>query len=109
MRDLCIAISELENSLEERYGVSLNEAMVMCCIGSDKVAAGDISKATGIRSSNLSKVLRSIEEKGLITRAFGDNDKRQIYFTLTTEAIDRLHALKCDGVRIPDMLKSFFE
>ena len=109
MRELYLAISRLENGLVEKYGVSLNEAIVMCCIGSDKVAAGDISQATGIKSSNLSKVLRSIEKKGLITRSFGDNDKRQIYFTLTPEAIGRLEVLKCDGIPIPDMLKSFFK
>ena len=108
LRDLCKAISELEGSLVEIYGVSLNEAMVMCCIGGDKVAAGEIAQATGIKSSHLSKVLRSIEGKGLITRAFGDKDKRQVYFTLTPEAINRLNSLKCSGLPVPDLLKGFF-
>ncbi|MCF0203448.1 MAG: winged helix DNA-binding protein [Bacteroidaceae bacterium] len=109
MRELCKAISELEDSLVDIYGITLNEAMVMCCIGSENIAAGDISQAIGMKSSHLSKVLRSIEEKGLITRAFGDKDKRQIYFSLTPEATSRLCTLKCDGIPIPDMLKTFFK
>ena len=71
----------------EIYGISLNEAMVMCSIGSRKVAAGEISQITGFKSSHLSKVLRSIEDKGFLIRDFGDKDKRQIYFSLTTEAM----------------------
>ena len=33
MRVLFKALSELETRLIEQYGVSLNEAMALCCIG----------------------------------------------------------------------------
>ena len=35
MRELFKALSELETRLMEQYGVSLNEAMALCCIGGD--------------------------------------------------------------------------
>lgn len=92
----------------EIYGISLNEAMVMCCIGSSKVAAGEISQITGFKSSHLSKVLRSIEDKGFLVRDFGDRDKRQIYFSLTTEAMQCMGKLKCEGLPVPQLLTDFF-
>ena len=108
MRELYKAITELEDSLMEIYGISLNEAMVMCSIGSRKVAAGEISQITGFKSSHLSKVLRSIEDKGFLIRDFGDKDKRQIYFSLTTEAMQCMEILKCEGLPVPELLSEFF-
>ena len=77
MRELYKAITELD------------EAMVMCSIGSRKVAAGEISQITGFKSSHLSKVLRSIEDKGFLIRDFGDKDKRQIYFSFISHSQQR--------------------
>ena len=109
MRELCKAISCLEDSLMTAYGVSLNEAMVLCCISGERATAGYISQATGIKSSHLSKVLRSVEEKDIITRAFGDKDKRQVYFTLTQEAAELINSIKRVGIPIPELLKPFFD
>lgn len=108
MRDICSAISELETSLVDMYDLTLNEAMVMCSIGSEKVAAGEISSRTGLRASHLSKVLRALEEKNYLTRDFGDKDKRQIYFSLTDEALQCLDRLKNEGLPIPEYLEDLF-
>ena len=48
MRDLLKGLSELENRLEETYGVSLNEAMVLCSVGAETVTAGTIISCTGL-------------------------------------------------------------
>ena len=66
MRELFKALSELETRLMEQYGVSLNEAMALCCIGGDTLTASVISENTGLSASHTSKVIRSIEEKELI-------------------------------------------
>lgn len=44
MRELFKALSELETRLIEQYGVSLNEAMALCCIGGDTLTASVISE-----------------------------------------------------------------
>ena len=85
MRELFKALSELETRLMEQYGVSLNEAMALCCIGGDTLMASVISEKTGLSASHTSKVIRSIEEKELIVRNLGDKDKRQMHFTLSTK------------------------
>ena len=83
MRELFKALSELEANLIEQHGVSLNEAMALCCIGGDRLTASAISEHTGLSASHTSKVIRSIEDKELIVRSLGDKDKRQMYFTLS--------------------------
>ena len=62
MRDLIRALSELETRLEETYGITLNEAMVLCAVGKEIVSAGDVTSRTGMTSSHASKTIRSVED-----------------------------------------------
>ena len=98
MRELFKALSELETRLMEQYGVSLNEAMALCCIGGDTLTASVISENTGLSASHTSKVIRSIEEKELIVRNLGDKDKRQMHFTLSDKGHECLEALKANEI-----------
>lgn len=109
MRDLFLALSELESQLTNKYGISLNEAMVLCSVGEDKVAASGIVERTGLTASHASKVISSVEKKGFLHRHLGEKDKRQMYFTLTDEARDCLDAVKNTGVEIPDLLLPLFK
>ena len=84
----------------EQYGVSLNEAMALCCIGGDTLTASVISENTGLSASHTSKVIRSIEEKELIVRNLGDKDKRQMHFTLSDKGHECLEALKANEIEI---------
>ncbi len=108
MRELFKALSELETRLIEKHGVSLNEAMALCCIGGDTLTASIISEHTGLSASHASKVIRTIEEKGLIIRSLGDKDKRQMYFTLSGKGCECLKALKENEIEIPELLKPLF-
>ena len=101
MRDLLKGFSELENRLEETYGVSLNEAMVLCSVGAETVTAG-------MTSSHASKVIRSVEDKGLLARKLGEQDKRQMYFTLTRKGKACLENIKEQGVEVPEWLAPLF-
>lgn len=75
MRELFRALSELESRLMQSHGVSLNEAMVLCAIGKERVAASTIVERTGLTPSHASKVIRAVEERNLLVRALGE--KRQ--------------------------------
>ena len=83
MRDLLKGLSELENRLEETYGVSLNEAMVLCSVGAETVTAG-------------------------MARKLGEQDKRQMYFTLTRKGKNCLERIKEQGVEVPEWLAPLF-
>ena len=53
----------LEARLLEQYGVSLNEAMVLCSISGETVTAGTIVERTGLTPSHASKVISLVEKK----------------------------------------------
>lgn len=109
MRELFTALSDLESRLMDTYGVSLNEAMVLCSIGNERVSAGVVIERTGLSASHASKVLGAAEKKGFLTRVLGEQDKRQMYFTLTEEAENVLTRIKDHGVEVPDVLLPLFK
>ena len=108
MRDLMKALSELEAQLEAAYGITLNEAMVLCSVGDEMVSAGDITSCTGMTSSHVSKIIRSVEEKGLLLRKLGESDKRQMYFVLTRKGKNCLGRIKEKGIEPPEWLDPLF-
>ena len=109
MRDIYKALSIFETAFEKVYGISLNEAMVLCALreaGKEimfaRMRAGEFEE---MAPSHTSKVIRAVEDKGLIRRALGEVDKRQMYFSLTEAGKKRLNELDLDKVEIPEMLK----
>ena len=108
MRDLVRALSELEGNLANSYRMSLNEAMVLCCIGDNKLTASTISHQTGLLPPHTSKTISSIEKKSLVKRYLGEQDKRQMYFKLTAKGKELLCRLKENGIEIPISLQPFF-
>ena len=109
MRDLFQALAQLENSLLSGYGLTLNEAMVLCSIAGETVTAGAIAERTGLTSSHASKVIRAAERKGLLVRSLSEQDKRQMCFALSEAGEDRLRHIREQGVDVPVLLRSFFE
>ncbi len=108
MHELVRAVAELELQLQDRYALSLNEAMVLCCLGSDTLTASNISENTGLLPSNMSKILRSVEVKGLVTRSLGETDRRQMRFTLTEQGRERLQKIRAEEIEIPEFIKPLF-
>ena len=107
MRDLYRSLALLETRLSETYGLSLNEAMVLCSSGEETVMAGVVVERTGLTASHASKMIRSVEEKGLLVRTLGEKDKRQMYFALTDKAKEKLEDIRKHGIEIPDLLLPF--
>ncbi len=58
--------------------------------------------------SHASKVIRSVEDKGLLARKLGEQDKRQMYFTLTRKGKACLENIKEQGVEVPEWLAPLF-
>ena len=104
MRDIYKALAGFEAQFEEVYGLSLNEAMILCALqeAQKEMTSTDLSARTEMGTSHTSKVIRTVEEKGLIKRALGETDKRQMYFSLTPK---QLEAINLEKVEVPEMLK----
>lgn len=109
MRELFQTLSSLESSLQERYGLSLNEAMVLCSVGHETATAGTIVERTGLTPSHASKIISQAERKGLLLRKLSESDRRQMCFTLTAKAYGCLQAIREQGIEIPKLLQPLFD
>lgn len=106
IRDVYRAITEFEAQFEKRYGLGLNEGSLLCALReTERLSSGDIAKQLNLTQSNASKVIRAAENKGLIQRRLGDDDKRQMYFSLTPEGERCLTQLQCCDIEVPAVLK----
>ena len=111
MRDIYKAISLFEFEFEKAYGLSLNEAMVLCSLeeASGKgLTSTTIAERTEMTPSHTSKVIRMVEKKKFVKRAVGEIDKRQMYFCLTGSGRKILELLDREDIRVPELLKPVF-
>lgn len=109
MCDLMHAMAQMEKQLTESHGLTLNEAMVICCIAGDTPTATEICGETGLIASHCSKIIKSVEKKGYINRVPGTTDRRQMLFSLTPEGEAVVEALKETPVEVPKLLRPLFE
>lgn len=105
LRDINRAMNELEEQMNDKYEVGLNEAMVLCSLSDAKLSATEIAEKTGMTASHCSKMIKSVEIKKLIERQLGKTDKRQMYFKLTKVGKEKLAEIKCNSLVLPDILK----
>jgi DNA-binding MarR family transcriptional regulator len=104
IRDIYRSIREFEIEFQQKHGLCLNEGMLLCSLGSSKLSSGEIAEKLGLTNSNASKVIRAIEDKGLIERILGEGDKRQMYFRLTVTGEDMLREIGCEDRRIKNII-----
>lgn len=105
IRDVQRSIIAFEQRFVKRYGICLNEGMLLCSLHkSERLSSGELGELLGLTPSNTSKVIASVEEKGLITRILGTTDKRQMYFALTEKGRGKIASICCEEVEIPEFL-----
>lgn len=102
IRDIQRAVHEFEMHFEKRYGISLNEGMVLCSLKNEEpLSSGRLCELLGLTASNTSKVIRNVEKKGLVVRVLGEEDRRQMYFSLSEKGRNLIENLRCGEVEIP--------
>ena len=111
MREVFRAMSSFETAFEKVYRITLNEAMILCILkdATERMTATNLSKSTDLSPSHTSKMLRILEEKGLIVRELGNEDRRQMYFPLSSTGKQRVSELEVDKVEMPELLKPLFK
>ncbi len=108
IRDLQRAVNQFETAFEKRYGICLNEGMVLCSLANaERICPGRLGELLGLTPSNTSKVLRSVESKGLVLRELCCKDRRQMYYSLTPKGRELLASVDCHEVEIPEILRKW--
>ena len=84
IKDVYKALYTFEKEFSEGFGMTINEAMLLCCMKDGKERpANEIAEFIGLSNSRVSKIITSVEEKGWIVRAMGAEDKRKMIFSLS--------------------------
>lgn len=110
IRDLARAVADFEQQFERRYGLSLNEGVLLCRLcRHETLTSGEIADSLQLSCSNASKVIRSVEQKGLVCRKLGDEDKRRMLFSLTPEGRRELERLKVCSVEPPELIRQWLQ
>lgn len=100
----------LENEINQKYGLTLNEAMLLCSLSEkEQLTSTEIAEEMGLSCSNTSKVIKSVEDKGMILRSLGVQDKRSMLFSLTEEGKKKLSGMSICTKSMPESLKRLFD
>ena len=108
MNTLC-RIREVSRAIAEEYRLSMNEGVLLSCLARHgELSSGEIAEMLRLTCSNTSKVIRSVEGKGFVIRKLGEEDKRQMYFSLTEKGRGLLGSINCEEIETPELLKTLF-
>ncbi len=94
IKDIYKALYQFEKTFAEVHDITINEAMLLCCLKDGETkSAGMICEYIGLSNSRVSKVITAVENKGYIRRNINKNDKRQMFFSLTEEGMEKARTM----------------
>ncbi len=108
LRDIFRSIREFEISFQENHDLCLNEGMAVCSLKYGRMSSSDLAEKLGLSASNMSKVIKSVEDKGLVQRIMGKEDRRQMYFALSKQGEEKLQELCTSEAFIDEVLASIY-
>ena len=76
IKDIYKILYQFEKNFSEVHAITINEAMLLCCL-----------------NSRVSKVITSVENKGFIRRNINKEDKRQMFFSLTPKGKEKIQQM----------------
>lgn len=109
LQGLIQAMDIFEKNFLEVHGLNLKEGMLLCCIAEQQLTASDIACKIDLTNSNCSKVIKSVEQKGLIERSFGIVDKRKMFFVLTVVGKEKMTEISMKKLDVPEILSKYIE
>ena len=106
LRDINRAIAELEHQFSQRFDLNINEAMLLCTLKEKgELSSGAVAEALGLSASNASKVIASTEKKNLISRNLCKEDKRQMFFSLSSIGKEKIETMRNEQIDLPEILR----
>lgn len=103
------AVSRLEETIRESYGVTLTEALCLCSVGGGCASAGYLGDEVSLSPSRLSRILSALETKGLLERRRREDDKRSWDLVLTREGTELLLRMQAGEIELPEELRLLAE
>ncbi len=105
IKDIYKALYSFEKDFAENNQITINEAMLLCCMKDEKAkSANEITEYIGLSNPRVSKIIQTVEEKGLIARRMGVDDKRKMIFSLTEEGKNKIREMKDSKIQLNEIL-----
>ncbi len=106
IREIHRLICGLEESMQQSCGVGFNEGMLLCTLSHEgRCSSGRVAELLGLSASNASKVIASVEKKGLVGRIVDQGDRRRMLFALTPHGERCMERIKCDPAQAEELLE----
>ena len=97
IKDTVRAIHELEQQIKRSHGLTLNEGLCLCCVSKVSNSPGDCARQMGLSASRVSRIIGSLERKGLLERSSLPDDRRSTELAITDRGWQRLQDLRDSG------------
>jgi len=85
VKDVMASVVELEAQLRRQTGLSLNQAFALCCLARGPLGAGALADEVRIHGASLSRIIKSLHQRGLIVQEMHGEDSRQKVLSLSGE------------------------
>jgi len=89
VKDIVATIVQLDASLRKETGLNLNQAFVLCCLAKGPLNAGALADELRVHGASLSRIIKTLSNKGYIYRKLDSGDSRQKVLALTEEGEQR--------------------
>ncbi|SHE50263.1 MarR family winged helix-turn-helix transcriptional regulator [Dysgonomonas macrotermitis] len=110
LKDIYKALYIFEKEFAEKNSITINEAMLLCCLKDGKPkAANQLCEFVGLSNSRVSRIITTVEDKGYIAREMGTTDKRQMIFSLTDTGVQKVKEMQeqnIDFSKLTNQIKS---
>jgi len=103
LKEIYKVIYNLEAKVQTELGLTINECIMLCTLQERGKSASELSECISQSKSRTSKILSSMEKKGLIERDFDKADKRKTNFKLTAKGLEKSGELACSNIEIPEI------
>lgn len=90
-----------ERILKKELGLSINEALSLCSLEKGSQNSNELAHDLGISLSRISRILNTLERKGLVRREIAAEDKRKVIFSLLPAGKKRLADLRRKKLQFP--------
>lgn len=103
------AIARMYNQQASKHDITMSMGFVLLNIHSEGTPATKIAPLMGLEARSLSRLLKSMEEKGLICREADATDKRMVRIVLTKEGKKKKERSRETVLRFNEAVRSHVE
>ena len=89
VRHLWHKIARMYNQKANEYGITISIGFILLNIDKEGTPSTQLGPKMGMEPTSLSRTLKTMEEKGLLSRKSDDKDKRKVLIFLTDEGIEK--------------------